>query len=271
MKLVIGILLVAALSESAACTSSSSSGAPHARASGPPRIQPAIVARHAEQFDTELARRPAGSQQEEAAASYILAHLQQAGYAPRLEAVPVANTVNSTDVIAPPPSGKQPSTVVAVPYDTAPNDPQPGGDGMGLFLELARALDVARPDHAVELVALGAEHARAGGGYSGSRRLVELLSNEAITPLVITIEALGGKGSGRFGAFGPDAGPLVDAARSLHVPVIPLPPPDPALGRDLSARGRVYADAGLRHVAVTGGVQPVGRVLLEVLAGTGSG
>jgi hypothetical protein len=255
------LLVVAAIGT--ACTSSTGSQSP-ARGAGPPAVRSAVVARHAEQFDSELARRVAGSQQEEAAASYILAHLQRAGYTARLEAVPVANTVSSTDVIALPPSGDDPRAVVAVAYDTA-QGLRSGGSSIGLFLELARALKVAERDHSVEFAALGAERTARGGGHLGARRLARLLLDEGDDPQVITIEALGGEAEGKFGAFGPDVDRFTDIARRLDIPVIPLPAPDPRAGRDLAGRARVFEEAGLDHVAVTGGVEQVGDVLLEYL------
>src|SRR5688500_17656446 len=84
---------------------------------GPPQVQREVIARHAEQFEQDLATRPAGSQQEFAAATYLTAHLQQAGYVVRLEDVPVADTVRSSDVIGRPPSGADPKVVVTVSYD----------------------------------------------------------------------------------------------------------------------------------------------------------
>jgi hypothetical protein len=247
----------------AACTSSAAPG-PGPSATGPARVQPGVVARHAEQFDNELPRRPAGSQQEQAAAVYIVGHLQRAGYTPRLEAVPVANTVNSTDVITLPPGTSAPTTVVAVPYDTAPGAPADGAS-IGLFLEVARALKAAEPRHSVEFAALGAERTTTQGAHLGARRLARLLLDEGHDPLIVTIEALGGRAEGRFGAFGPEVGDFTDIARRLDIPVIPLPAPDPAAGRDLAGRAEIFERAGFDHVAVTGGVKQVGEVLLAFL------
>jgi hypothetical protein len=224
------------------------------------------VARHARQFDEELPRRAAGSQQEEAAASYVLGHLQRAGYLVRLVAVPVANTVNSIDVVALPPSGEYPWAVVAVPYDSPPTGGRAAGADVGLFLELGRALKVKDPGHGVELVALGAEHAPVGGGHLGARRLAALLVDEQQEPLVITIENLGDPLEGGFGAFGEEVSALTDVARDLDIPVTPLPAPELGEGRDLAARARIFSSAGLEHVAVTGGARAVGRVLLEYLS-----
>ncbi|CAN5709692.1 hypothetical protein BH24ACT26_BH24ACT26_22030 [soil metagenome] len=245
-----------------ACTSPSGT-APQPKAGGPARVRADVVARHAEQFDVDLARRSAGSQQEGAAAVYILGHLQRAGYAARLEAVPVADAVSSTDVIAVPPSGVA-RTVVAVAYDIGPRD-APRGDGVGLFLELARALRVAEAEHSVEFVALGAERTDTNGGHLGSRRLAQLLLDEGQDPFVITIERLGGAVGGRFGAFGAGDGDITDVAEDLGIPVIARPARDPDDAGDLEGRAEVFEDAGFDHAAVTGGVTEVGRVLLRFL------
>lgn len=151
--------------------------------SGPPVVQHDLVDRHARQFDDEVPNRPPGSQHEVAAASYILGHLQLAGYSPRLDGVPVAHQVRSTNVVAMPPEGSDPEYLVVVAYDTRPG----GGDGagryIGLFLELARALHVADPHHGVGFVAVGAESA----GNRGTRRLARFLLDEGLDPSVISI------------------------------------------------------------------------------------
>jgi Zn-dependent M28 family amino/carboxypeptidase len=232
--------------------------------SGPARVRPAVVSQHATQFEEELPERAAGTQQEEAAASYILGHLQQAGYVARLEAVPLANTVNSTDVITVAPGGKGPSTVVAVPYDTGANATG-DGQGIGVFLELARALKAARPTHSVEFAALGAERTMVEGGHLGSRRLARLLVDAELDPVVITIEKVGGALEGRFGAFGADAAQLLSVARDLDIAAAATAQGAGARS-DMTGRAAVFRAAGLDHVAVMGGVAEVGRVLLEVLS-----
>src|SRR5688572_23168853 len=63
--------------------------APSFSPEGPPEIQADVIARHAEQFESDLAERAPGSQEEFAAATYMTAHLQRAGYVVRLESVPV--------------------------------------------------------------------------------------------------------------------------------------------------------------------------------------
>ena len=254
----VGALLLCACS-----APSEPAAAPRAR--GPGRIRPEVVARHTRHLNTELRARSAGSQAEGAAAAYILGHLQRAGYVARLEAVPVADAVNSTDVISVPRSGGAPDAVVAVPYD-APVGDAGDGDGIGLFLELARALAVAAPDHAVSFAALGAERTAVGSGHLGARRLARVLNDQGHDPLVITIERVGGPLEGGFGAFGSDVDGLRDAAERLEVPILALPATEPDAGRELSGRAAVFAEAGLEHVAVTGGVDDVGRVLLEFLA-----
>lgn len=150
--------------------------------SGPPEVQLDVVARHAEQFDVELPDRRAGSQEELAAASYILGHLQLAGFSPYLDGVPVQDQVRSTNVVALPPSGAEPRYLVAVAYDTgARHDDR--GRYIGLFLELARAIEVAEPDHAVAFVAVGAESA----DRRGTRRLAQYLLDRGFDPTIFTI------------------------------------------------------------------------------------
>ena len=234
-----------------------------ARATGPPRVRPDVVRRHAAQFDEELPRRAAGTQHEEAAAAYILGHLQREGYVARLEAVPVANTVNSTDVVSIAPSGRAPQAVVAVAYDTGEGI-EGNGAGIGLFLELARALAVARPRHSVGFAALGAERTELGGGHLGSRRLARLLLDEGRRPLVITIEWIDGSSGEGFAAMGEAAGPLIEGARALDVHRTSWP--SERAERDATRRAEVFRAAGLDHAAVAGGAGEVGRVLLDFLS-----
>ena len=143
------------------------------------------MTRHATQFEEDVPQRPAGSQQEFAAASYITGHLQQAGYLVELDSVPVEDTVRSTNVIALPPSGDEPQVVVTVAYDNAGS--ARSAVTIGTFLELARALRVAVPEHSVEFVALGAELTNVNGGSLGSRRLIEVLKDRDLDPEVIVI------------------------------------------------------------------------------------
>jgi hypothetical protein len=168
------------------CASTSSGEIPEP--SGPPDIQFDLVRQHAEQFDVDLPDRPPGSQHELAAASYILGHLQLAGYGARLDRVPVADTLNSTNVVAYPPSGADPLFLVALPYDTPAPTSDSGstyreqiGKQMGLFLELARALSVANPDHRVAFAALGAET----DDSRGTRRLAQFMLDEDIDASVL--------------------------------------------------------------------------------------
>lgn len=174
-------LLCSALFALSACSAPSD---PTAQPSptGPPTVDHALVRQHAEQFDVDVPNRPAGSQHELAAATYILGHLQFAGYAPVLEAVPVANQVQSTNVVALPPSGNEAQIVLGVAYD---HDGRGPGDGaqIGLFLELARALNVAAPEHRVAFVALGAE----GADNAGSRKLARTLSNYELRPQILML------------------------------------------------------------------------------------
>lgn len=152
---------------------------------GPPKVQLDVVRQHALQFDVDVPDRPPGSQHELAAASYILGHLQLAGYAPRLDRVPVADTVSSTNVVAFPPGGAEPDFLVTVAYDTDPSGREQTGREIGIFLELARALTVADPQHRIGFVALGAESA----DERGTRRLARFLLDEGVDPSIIQIQA----------------------------------------------------------------------------------
>ncbi len=141
--------------------------------SGPPRVQGDVVDAHAEQFDRDAPDRPAGSQQELAAATYLLGHLQQAAYAVRLDRIPVGDLVTSTNVVTTT-TRDEPEAVVVAPYDTG-SGAASSGRSLGFFLELARALRAANAEHDVGFAALGAEHATVRGGRLGSRRLAQQL------------------------------------------------------------------------------------------------
>jgi len=193
-------MVVAALAL-AACTAAETPR-PAASPSGPPTIQANAIAAHAEQFADDLPDRDAGSQEEFAAAAYITAHLQQAGYVVEFDSVPVANTVRSTNVIALPPSTEEPVYVVTVPYD-ASGDPE----SIGAFLELARALRAVAPEHSVEFVALGGESAGVAGGRLGTRRLIKMLQERELEPEIVALSAPA------------DVSPLFDAAGFAFRPV----------------------------------------------------
>ena len=239
----------------AACSSSGAGSAP-TDPLGPPHVQADVVAEHAGQFDGKLAARPAGSQREFAAATYILAHLQEAGYTPLLDPVPVQDLIRSTNVIASPPRGGAPETLVVVPYDTGPGTSR-AGEALGTWLELARALYALDPDHRTGFVALGAEHATVGGGSLGSRRLAEYLIDQDLRPVVIVIGSV--TDGAAFGASGSAADALEEAARSLGLRGTVAEPGSPT--------AEVFAKAGFHNATVSGSVEDVGRVLLDVLAG----
>jgi hypothetical protein len=214
-------------------------------------VQLGLVRDHARQFDTKDPHRPAGSQEEFIAASYLLAHLQEAGYLVRLDAVPVANLIHSTNVIALPPSGRA-STVIVVAYDTAMSAPS-DGLALGTFLELARALEIVDPGHSVQFAALGAEHTSLNGGESGSRSLISILRKQRPSPQILRIGEVEARGAGISAA-----GPLAQAIRAegarLHAKVFF----DTGAPRDALTRG------GFSETVVGGSVS-LGRVLLAYL------
>lgn len=211
---------------------------------GPPRVDLEVVEDHAREFRDELRGRVAGSQQEQAASVYILGHLQQAGYVVLLDAVPVANLVRSTNVIARPPGGGDAGIVVIVPYDASGRAGEERA--VALFLELARALRARAPEHAVQFVALGAEHAAAGGGRLGSRRLAQELLDEEADPFIVRIGSV--TRMGRVVARGPGAARISDAEVE-------------------SAEGDpVFTRAGFDHAVVSGPADELGSTLLDFLS-----
>ncbi|MBA2272381.1 MAG: hypothetical protein H0W21_00555 [Actinobacteria bacterium] len=244
-RIAYALMILAGLGAMTACTGGDGGSVPAVAAGGPPQVRAEIVERHAAQFDRDLQSRAAGSQQELSAATYILGHLQRAGYGARLEAVPVENLVNSTDVLAVPPGGAVSATVVAVAYDTAAGTRDFGAD-IGLFLELARALKVAEPEHDVLFAALGAENTTLDGGHLGSRRLIGLLEEQGANPFVITI---GGIGSGPVCIDGSE---LIAGAPGCGEPATAGP----------------YAEAGFMHVGASGPPKALGRTLLDLLQGS---
>jgi len=205
-----------------------------------------VVEAHARQFDTDVPERDPGSQEELAAASYILGHLQQAGYVPLLDSVPVGDLVESTNVVALPVSGDEAETLVAVAYGTTGTGS--GSEAIGAFLELARALNVLDPGHSVAFVAI----ADAGQvsprleGTLGTRRLLRYLADQGLTPHVITLE-----GAPQLSASGSRASEIIDSAGAGRV--------EEGMREDLFARVR------LEHTDVAGPAATVGAALLEYL------
>lgn len=208
---------------------------------GPARVDLEVVEDHARELREELQDRVAGSQQEQAASVYILGHLQQAGYVVLLDAVPVEDLVRSTNVIAQPPSGGDPEIVVVVSCDATG---RAGEDrAVALFLELARALRARAPEHAVQFVALGAEHASTGGSRLGSRRLAQQLLDEEADPFIVRIDSV--TREGRVVARGPGAARIADAESAEGDPV--------------------FTRAGFDHAVVSGQADELGRTLLDFL------
>ena len=151
-----------------------------------PTVLLALIEHHAEQFDVDLPERPAGSQEELAAATYITGHLQLAGYAIRLEDVPVGDLVESSNIMALPPKG-DPAIVVAAPYDS--DGKTASGHALGMFLEVARALDKRVPEHDVGFAALGAQ-LTARGATTGLSELRRSLDDEGLDPGIFWVTEL---------------------------------------------------------------------------------
>jgi len=210
-----------------------------------------VINRHAAEFADEVPRRPAGSQQEQIAATYILGHLQQAGYPARLDGVPVGDLVRSTNVIAVPRGGAEPRYLVAVAYDT-PEDESVSAVSIGVFLEVARALSVVGGDRPVEFVALGAEFAEPSEGHLGSRAMARLLTGDGFEPQIIYLSPeLSGDA---LSAQGPLSEDLQAGA---------------GVTGDTQAAGaaEVFEEAGFEVTVVDGAPEVVARRLVEFLAG----
>ncbi len=212
--------------------------------SGLPDIDANTIEAHADQFEDELPDRKAGSQEEFAAATYITAHLQQAGYVVEFDSVPVANTVRSTNIVALPPSTEDPEYLVAVAYDGR------GATGVAAFLEVARALRVRVPEHSVQFVALGAQYTELNEGALGARRMVALLRDRELEPYVVEIHD---EGSGLLKSYGgPLEGRLDDIeGRTDELPTTPA--------------SEVFDKAEFDYTLVTGPAADVAETLLEFL------
>ena len=251
------LALALALALCAACSTLPEGQRATKPASGPPEIQEETVEEHAAQFDEEEPDRPAGSQDELAASVYIVAHLTDAGYVSRLDAVPVEDLVRSTNVVGLAPSGEEPEAIVVVGYDTGEGT-DTGGYSISTWLEVARALRAIEPEHDVQFVALGAEHATVEGGDLGSRRLAQQLLDDGHTPHVVVVEGVEG-GDDTLMVGGDAREELIEEARSLGV------------GRDTSYprkdMGAAFLAAGFDTTVIGGAAGAVGPVLLAYLAG----
>ena len=235
------------------CSASPSSEVARPDAPGPPDPQPEVIERHATQFTDELPRRPPGSNEEQVAASYILGFLQQAGYPGRLDGVPVADLVRSTNVIGTPPEGADPEYLFAVPYGTPPNQAL-DARSLGVFLEIARALSVRELDHPVEFVALGAEFAEQEKGTLGSVAMASLLQEESFEPQIIYLSpVLSGDAFYAQGPLASEFEPDVAAG-------------EPSLDQVALAAAEVYRNEGFDVTIVDGDAADVADTLIEFLS-----
>ena len=248
-KVLVGLsIVVIGCSTTPRATGPTSEAAP-----GPPNARPGVIERHAAQFAKELPRRPPGSNEEQVAASYILGFLQQATYPGRLEGVPVADLIRSTNVIATPPRGAAPEYLVAVPSGT-PSNAALEAHSIGVFLEVARSLSVRRPGHAVEFVALGAEFAEQEAGTLGSRVMASLLRDDSFHPQIIYLSPeLSGDS---FYAEGPLASRFKPASSSRVAPLHEI-----AL-----AAADAYRNEGFEVTVIDGDPTVVADTLLEFLS-----
>jgi hypothetical protein len=229
---------------------------------GPPEVRITVVEQHAEQFRLDVPDRPAGSEEEQIAAAYILGVMQQNGYFARLDSVPVADLFRSTNVIAEPEGGAEdPAAIVVVPYGTGPGSPD-NNEALGLFLELGRALNVAAPGHQVQFAAVGAEYAREGGEALGSRRLARFLLDEDQDPLVIQLVEIRGSATFSFKAYG-------DGAEEANRIMLELTGGNVLTDEALTVEPDVFSEAGFERMLVVGEPETAGRVLLQFLADLG--
>ena len=206
-----------------------------------------------DQFADELPQRPPGSNEEQVAASYILGFLQQAGYPGRLDGVPVADLVRSTNVIGTPPEGATPEYLVAVPYGTPP-DQALDARSLGVFLEVARALSVRQLDHPVEFVALGAEFAEQDKGTLGSVAMASLLREESFEPQVIYLSPV--LSGDAFYAQGPLASEFEPEVAGNEAP----------LDQIALAAADLYRNEGFDATIVDGDAAVVANTLIEFLS-----
>ncbi|MGH2755098.1 MAG: hypothetical protein ACRDLB_11780 [Actinomycetota bacterium] len=229
---------------------------------GPPTVQIEVVEQHAEQFETDVHERPAGSEEEQIAAAYILGVLQQNGYFGRLDSVPVENLFRSTNVIAEPEGGgDDPAAIVVVPYGTGEDSP-PNSAAIGLFLELARALNVAAPGHSVQFATVGAEYADVGSGALGSRRLARFLLDEERDPLVVQLVDISSDAERPFKAYG-------DAADEVNQIMLDVTGDEGITQEALDVDPDVFEEAGFRRMLVIGRPDVAGPVLLRFLEEVG--
>lgn len=223
---------------------------------GPSTIQMDVAREHAEQFDEDVPERPAGSQEEQAAAGYLTGHLQQNGYFVRLDAVPVADVVRSTNIIAQPSGAPVPEVAVLLPYDTSASEPSEGL-ALGVFLELTRALNVVEPRHAVHFIALGAEFSNESGGSLGSRRLARFMLDEGWEPLVIQLVDI--EPGVSPSVSGDRAEELVETMTAATGPFVSFDSGDVKVDPD------VFGAAGFERMVVSGDPEKLGEVLLDYL------
>jgi hypothetical protein len=235
------------------CSSAPSPQSTSPEAPGPSQVRPGAIERHAAKFAEELPERPPGSNEEQIAASYILGFLQQAGYPGRLDGVPVADLVRSTNVIGTPPDGATPEYLVAVPYGTPPDDAL-DAHSIGVLLEVARALSVVEPGHTAEFVALGAEFAEQGAGTLGSRAMATLLRGESFEPQIIYLSP--DLSNDSFYAEGPLATEFEPASSAGTGP----------LHRVALEAAKLYRNEGFKVTVIDGNPEEVAITLLEFLS-----
>lgn len=211
---------------------------------GPPTPRADAIRGHAGQFDSEVPNRAAGSQQEQAVATYLLGLFQRNGYVVRLESVPVGDLVSSTDLIATPPGVDDPSPLVVVPYG-APEDGPGTGSALGVALEVSRALNVADLTHTIGFAAVGAEFTKDEGPL-GSRRLARLLEEQGSDPVMVVLASIAD--GVELAVEGPEAAAIF------------------GVGGEVDTEFDVFAEAGFTRYLIQGPPEEVASLLMEGLA-----
>ncbi len=216
-----------------------------------------VVDQHARQFYQDVPVRRPGSQEELAAATYLLGHLEQAGYAVRLEGVPVADLVRSTNVLTVPPEDDAPAVLVCAVYDTGPS----GTDdfALGIFLEIARAAAVSGDGSPrARFAALGAEHADESGGHLGSRRLAQVFTEQGNEMSLSILIAGGGPDLLIGGSYADHVGGLADR-RGYRYEAF-------SDARFMLETAEILGHISRHHLVIAGPPEQAGALVLELIS-----
>lgn len=137
---------------------------------------------------SEVGPRVAGSSGEQDAAAYIESEFRQAGYQPVAQTFSLGRRGSdreSANIIAEKPGGSSRTIVVGAHYDSESRGrgADDNASGVGVLLEVARALQDITPPYTIRFVAFGAEE----GGLRGSRYYVSTMDPGEIVNTVAMI------------------------------------------------------------------------------------